>query len=93
MEKQYLVLGGIALLAVVLVAGMVFTPSGFLSVNIPKMNYACTNAQTMDRCDGQNDYWSQYHWSSEESCLNARDDFMRPCQTYTDCHCTTLKEE
>jgi|TARA_Y100000310_G_C20646358_1_gene796837 hypothetical protein len=87
MERKYVLLGGVALLAVIVVAGLVFTPSGFLVNPDHPMTFSCVNMDAASTyCDGSvgSDYWKGKTWRSHEVCDSEHDDVGKPCIVY---HC------
>jgi len=58
----------------------------------PTMWYACIKSGTRtERCEGVSNYWKENKWSSDDNCVNARDERAKPCAVY-DCGCTRLRE-
>ncbi|MFH1450461.1 MAG: hypothetical protein ABIF92_00580 [archaeon] len=92
-DRKTLVLGGIVLLTVIVIAGLVFSPSGFLGLETGStQGVACIKLGTSnERCDGVvgSDFWAKEDslWGSKQLCDNARDDLGHPC-TYGPYKCS-----
>lgn len=94
MDSKYLVIGGIALLAIILVAGIIFSPSGFLTKPGAAAEYVCVKANTnYERCDGSGDnFWKENSWKSGMLCEEIVDSESRTCGGYSGCKCKQLSE-
>jgi hypothetical protein len=94
MENKHFVIGGAILLAVIFVAGLVFGPSGFISVGQPTMQYACVQLNTGDvRCVGDGSgYWIDTEFQNNHDCELATDDSGTRCIYYGDCSCKRIEE-
>ena len=91
MEKKYLVLGGLTLLAVAFIGGILFSPSGYLVVG---KEIACIKVGTgSERCDGAegSDFWKDKVWNARNLCEEAADEYGNGCgwQGYV-CSCKQL---
>jgi len=92
MDKKYLIISGLVLLAVIFIAGIVFSPSGYVIEQKPSMGYACMKLGTgIERCDGSSSYWKENKFDSDDLCEKARDEDDKPCNVY-DCSCKRLRE-
>ena len=87
MEQKYLVIGGLVLIALAFVAGVVFSPSGYLTAT---KELACIKLGTSSEpCDGVSDYWAEHTYKTRLACEGDVDDAEpvgRMCQGY-DCSC------
>jgi len=93
MEQKYFVIGGIVLLAVIFLAGVIFTPSGFLVKPGETQGIACMKLGTSSTlCEGVTNYWKQNSWKSKVLCGNARDEKAKSCEVYG-CTCKYLPKE
>ena len=92
MERKYLVIGGLALIALAFVAGVAFSPSGYLTAT---KDIACVKLNAgVERCDGVSDYWETHDYKSRSACEGAVDDaepIHRTCQWY-DCSCKIVNK-
>ena len=91
MENKYLVLGGLALLAVAFVGGIMFSPSGYVVVG---KDIACIKVGTgSEYCDGADGstFWVGKKWNARNLCEEAVDESGRGCgwQGYR-CSCKQL---
>jgi len=90
MERKYIVIGGLALLALAFVAGVVFSPSGYLTAT---KNIGCVKLNTgTELCDGVSDYWTTHTYKTRFACEDDVDDAEpvgRMCQGY-DCSCKVV---
>jgi len=91
MEQKYLVIGGLALIAIALVAGVLFAPSGYV---VATKNIACVKlGMGTERCDGVSDYWKTHTYRSRLICEQDVDDSEphgRGCQGYR-CSCKLVE--
>jgi len=94
MEQKYLIMGGFVLLAVIFLAGVVFSPSGFVPFEQKStMGYACTELNTQYiRCSDGTNYWVNTEWGSDDSCIGARHSLTgKSCLEYG-CSCKRILE-
>ena len=88
MNKHYLAIGGFALIAVLVVAGFVFSPSGMLSASSEPDQFACMSIGKIgERCDMPT--W-QGTWDSLLDCNTANDVAGSTCADYG-CECEKLR--
>jgi len=87
MERKYLVIGGLALLAIAFVTGVVFSPSGYV---VATKNIACVKLGTgTELCEGVSNYWETHTYKTRRACEDDVDDsgeHGRGCQGYS-CSC------
>ena len=94
MEQKHLVIGGFVLLIGIFLAGVVFSPSGFVPFEQKStMGYACTELNTRYvRCSDNINYWVNNAWGSDDVCTNARHpDTGWSCMEYG-CSCKRIPE-
>ena len=80
MKQKHLIIGGIVLLAVIFIAGVVFSPSGFLLKPGENEGVKCIKLGTSSEpCGGPNSYWAKTTFKSKAFCQAAHDDAAKPC--------------
>ena len=93
MEQKHFIIGGIVLLVVILIAGIVFTPSGFVIKPGGTQGLTCVELGTNIVCGGasDSDYWKENTFGSKDLCDDARDEYSKPCAIYG-CTCKYVPE-
>jgi|TARA_B100001964_G_C13769279_1_gene395286 hypothetical protein len=94
MNQKQIIVGGIALLAVIVVAGMFFSPSGFISGKFDATHeVACMQlVDGNELCDGESNFWKENTWNSQMMCEDAIDPgngFRKSCSHY-ECKCKDI---
>jgi|TARA_Y100000310_G_C20646358_1_gene796838 hypothetical protein len=90
MEKNHLLIGGIVLVAAVVLVG-IFAPSGFLSVGKGNPSeFACVKTGTSSEiCEGASDFWHENTWGSRSQCETVSDEAGRSCGKFV-CSCKNV---
>jgi hypothetical protein len=92
MNQKQIIIGGIALLAVIVVAGIVFSPSGFLSVGSESPEqFACLSiSKDGVRCGGSNGLWEDNTWDTLLDCQIEHDEAGNNCGSLH-CECEIIR--
>jgi len=89
-QKNLAIFGGI-LLALLFVAGIAFSPSGFVPARPGTMqSMACVQRLSQrEFCEGRSNYWKDNDWNSKRMCEEALDGYDMTCAHYG-CLCKYL---
>ena len=92
MERKYLAVAGFVLIGLIFVAGIVFSPSGFVSAEPgATLGVGCVElGSSADFCGEDGSYWDGSTFSSKDLCIDARDSSAKSCEI-NGCTCRTLK--
>jgi hypothetical protein len=93
MNQKQIIIGGIALLAVIVVAGIVFSPSGFIPARKGgSYGAACVKLGTnSERCE-TSEYWQETTFNSLQICDDQLDPNGFNCRHREVCTCKVLDE-
>jgi len=91
-QKTLAIAGGI-LVALLFVAGIAFSPSGFVPANPgATQGVACVQRLSpREFCEGRTTFWKDTSWDSKRMCEEAMDGYDMTCSHYG-CICKYLPE-
>jgi len=91
MERKYLAIAGFVLIGLFFVAGIVFSPSGFVSAEPgTTQGVGCFELDSSnDYCGETGSYWDGNSFGSKDLCIDARDSSAKSCEV-NGCTCKYL---
>jgi hypothetical protein len=95
LNRRTLAIGGFVLIAILVVAGIVFSPSGFVPANKGYSGgLACYTFGTHDLCEGSpaTDYWKTNTFRNNDFCEAAFDENDHRCTFKQLCFCDYIGE-
>ena len=91
MERKYTIFAGIALLAVIVIAGVVFSPSGFIpAAKGGTYGTACVKLGTDSVLCDTSEYWQENTFHSLQMCDDAMDENGYNCRHMDLCTCKVI---
>jgi len=91
MERKYLAIAGLVLVAVIVVAGLVFSPSGFIpAAKGGTYGAGCVKLGTNSELCDTAEAWQENTFSSLQICNDAKDENGYNCRHMDLCTCKVL---
>ena len=83
-NKKNIAIIGIVLVLAIVLAGFLFSPSGFSTLGT-QPDFVCVKIDSSTEiCDGADSYWEDNTFRNLQTCENAHDELGRNCEHY---HC------